>query len=453
MNSLIVLFVFLIVVVSFCIATSKKIVLNPQVCFVVSFIPQVFYAFFLKDVWDIYLCDTTVYIYFVGILNFVIVSLIVSFNNNRIHNVHLKIKNKKTGGRGDIYSSMYQGQGRAFIIQKWKLVLFICFQIFAILLASRSLIQVTGASSLGQAASLYNSVNKYGKEPYHLPFVIGQFRHICEASGYIWAYYLASSIVYKNKKNRSLLLVNFVLSMISPMILGQRLGSVRMVCAFAFMIYVIYGSKVGWKFRVKGSTVIKTIIIIAIIPLAFYYSLDLMGRSTERTLMEYLGIYLSGELKIFDTFVRKGEFGRAFLESQTISTIIRYIAKWFNISNLGQKDYYPFLYVAGISIGNASTIFYNYYLDGGYLGVIIYTGILAFISQLSFRRAISNDNGHVKISLIAYCYIFFCLIFAFFDDFFFKQVVSPIFAFYIVYWMLIRWFIKLKIKVERVRKS
>ena len=105
--------------------------------------------------------------------------------------------------------------------------------------------------------------------------------------------------------------------------------------------------------------------------------------------------------------------------------------------------------ILAIGIGNVYTIFFDFICDLGYPGVFVYTTIMAIITQVVFEicMLVLLNKNETKIVIIAYTYMFGGIIFAFFGNKFFPQIISMGFVKYLILWYLYNYFFcKLKIK-------
>ena len=116
----------------------------------------------------------------------------------------------------------------------------------------------------------------------------------------------------------------------------------------------------------------------------------------------------------------------------------------------------PFRSINGHTLGNVYTIFYAFMYDGGLVGVLCFTGLMAIICQLVFNKAIQErDNSKIDIWVVIYSYLCCCLIFSFFSNTFYEQVFNYGFLKFIIFWnglKLIFDKIRINIKFPKLKK-
>ncbi len=441
--SIISLLVMLLVAVVFlCIlslASSKGAVLSPQFGFATCFIPGIIYALMYVDKWNLQLSGYTLFTIILGVSIFITVSTITSWL--------CRIYKKEKLRRGRITEGNVIGNVNDYITQ-WKLALIIILQLFTLVSTLLFLFRNFGTDLSAAMMSFRISNNDITSTNYiTLPGTIRAIRRVCLASGFIMTYLFTNGLVYNNKKNRVAELLCIFLTLLNSLTLGGRGDALQLITAGVMQYLIIERHKEGRKF-IKIGNILKIMVITIVIIATFAQVGELLGRNMSFiNFNDYIAVYLSAELKNLDTFIRSGVFGTNFISSQTMVNVVNLLG-----SLLGNTDWIhnldnPYRFMNGYSLGNVSTVFYAFMYDGGYIGTVIYTSIMAIICQIIFQGA-TNANTEKKISLsvVLYSYVWFTVIFSFFSDKFYEIIINTNFVWMLFSWLVIRAFLLVKLK-------
>ena len=160
-----------------------------------------------------------------------------------------------------------------------------------------------------------------------------------------------------------------------------------------------------------------------------------------------MAVYLSAELKNLDIFVTTGIIGHPFIQSLTLYNVINSLGGILSQPSWIHSFAIPYYYYGNYSLGNVGTVFYPFIYDGGWLGVIVYTSIMATICQIVYKRFLkSNKTSDISLSFIFYSYLFYIIIFSFFSDKFYEMIFNTAFIWTLVSWAVLKVFL-LKIRL------
>lgn len=438
MNSLIIIFLTLLALLLVCRMFSPNVLLTPEFGYIVCFIPQTLYCFYYVDKWEINLHPNTTLTLTIGPLIFVVVSIFTRYVARRSHTIgYRKFLATSQDALPNINKSIY----------RWKLYLILGFQFIVLLWTVRELLSNYGVERLAIAINLYRSNNLFTDNIFRLPAILRASREFCIAAGFIWTYLVAQAIVYKKKDNLVLLILNLVFSVINNSILGGRTGIFQYAVSFFVIYYFLSSKRKKFKNIIKGKHILLGCAILAIAIFTFQSFGNLLGREDSRNAFDYMAIYLSGEIKNLDIFIRNGKFGVDISKVQTLLGGVNFIGQTFHIDSIVHTSDIPFHYINGYSLGNVYTTYYSYIYDLGFIGVPIFTSIMAIICQLTYQSVLETKCYKVNLRLLLYSYFYFTIIFSFFHTKFYEMVVSVAFLKMIIYWIILLYFI-FKVKVR-----
>lgn len=441
-----VLFVCLLVMLWFCHMSSKRILLTPQFCFLVSFILATGYALISNDYIQLDMSFKTFVVLLGGVYLFVVVSLVymsLKSNVNVRSYLFSEVQNKQKFGSLEAPIS----------IDSWLLIVFLLIEIWVTISYRSFYLGTTGLSTYAEALYTYRFQTMFtSNEVEYVSSYLLLARRLCVASGYVFSYLMIHARIYKYKSHNILLLANIVMTVILNTLSGSRGPAVTYVIAIVIQYYLMLGNSKGWINVIKFKHICLALGIAAAIICSFELFGNILGRSSTKTLADYLAVYISAPLKNLDSFIEEGKFGAPIAENQTLVYAVNYLAKVLGISSWTHSTYQPFRYNSyGRGLGNVYTTFYAFLYDGGILGLIFFTVLMAIICQIVFRKAtkvLAEKKKRIRISIIAYSYIVPYLLQCFFSNKFFENIFNPLFCLYLVAWFAFSYYLThIKIKL------
>lgn len=443
MIDILILIVMLCGLLCICQILSPNNILTPQFGFVGCFIPQLVYALFYVKYWDLQLSTMTFWILLLSPIEFVLISLGMGIFKLPKETRTYHIKNKHT-----IIGT--KDRQEKIKISKIFLILFLVGQVLVLIFVIRFLKENFSSSSLSAAIYSYRHTNLFGDDKRYLPKWLAISRIFSCASGYFWMYPLVHSFVYRYKNNFVLLSLNIVMSAANTIVLGGRGGLIQMAAAIVVQFYFIKGQKESWSRKIDLKMLARILVLLILAIAIFQMSAGLLGRDVSKySFADYISIYLSAQLKNLDMFIREGNFGADMSRTQTMIYVANFLDGKFAFANGWSHELdLPFHKIHGKSLGNVCTIYYAFLYDGGWLAVVMYIALMAFICQCLFRVATSKKKSLIDISVITYSYVFFTIVFSFFSPKFYEMVFNPNFAKMIISWCLLGWATKFTSKFK-----
>lgn len=410
--------------------SKKKSYFSPEFSFSVCFIPGILYAFFYVEKWNLNMTAKTCMIIFTGIFVFYLVSELTSLLFDRQNKTKKNLENLNIQTEN---------------ISKNKLIFLFCLNSLILVLTYVFLINNYG-NSISEAMFSYrlntNSGDLYSEK---LPSILKLMRRFSISASYIFTYLFSYSIIAKKKNNRNILLMNIIICLLIALSLGGRGEALQIIFGGIVQYYFLYKFNNNMK-KLSPRSITMMVSIFILLILTFSYIGKLLGRQMDfLDFNDYIAVYLSAELKNLDSLVRESSIVYSFDFKQTFSNFVNSILS--KVSSLPNVEYaVPYRYINGTALGNVGTVFYPFYYDARFIGVVIYTSIMAFICQLSYIKA-NNETFQSKISIriLIYSYIWYTIIFSFFSNKFFEMIFNPVFIWTLVAWFITKVFLEYKI--------
>ena len=95
------------------------------------------------------------------------------------------------------------------------------------------------------------------------------------------------------------------------------------------------------------------------------------------------------------------------------------------------------------NLGNVLTTFYNFFQDGGYFGVCMFTLLMSLFASLVYSNVKKVKNPiHTNVIDVLYAKIAFSLLMCFFANRFYNEIISIMFLRYLLYCWILGFFFK-----------
>ena len=350
---------------------SRKDIMAPSVIMCVMFILSTTIAILAGDQVQICYSAESFGILIAGIFTFVLAEFIFRYCFQR-KNMH-KIKG------GFSYLQQYQSF-TAVHIQSWLLVVAIVIDVLILLWYLHDLLLIAGSFGRAVRAITVQTTASSWKDMLLNPFLT-QLIKIVKALGYISGFVLIQRVLAKEKDIFQTvgLMILLVLGLIPGIVSASRGEILQFLSALIVYYNILWHQKNGWERSLVSKLIRIGVICIAVgIPL-FAYSVVWMGRTSlkdMRTITETVNRYLGYPIYLFDMYVKDPSVPVVFGE-ESLSGVHTFMNKFFGMNiavrNVNLED----RYFNGYSLGNVYTFFRRPLHDFGFLGMLIFTALIA----------------------------------------------------------------------------
>ena len=311
------------------------------------------------------------------------------------------------GRKIDINSDEFQP------ISPIKLVIFLVFQLIVFSLLAKERMMYAMTSNLSDALVEYNNDVKFKEVSVRVPFYINHPYIMCVVSRYIWCvlfpYYLFKDKRYNIQK--ILIFLNLIVGSMGTTLMGGRTGILNDIVTLLSFTYICYYFKTEFR---GGLFPRKIMILILAVGLAFSAFFNELGyalgrKESEDPVSIILSIYCGAEIKNLDDFIQHPfkQGNESGLPAQY--TLCGMYAKFAYYQGIkGSRLYSPdlrFNDYGNYPLGNVYTTYYNFILDFGIWGAVLFTGVMALIAAFLYRKVINScfwKNGRLDLWVIFY---------------------------------------------------
>lgn len=412
------LFCFLLLEFLISLYIFKKDILSPAVAFNGIFAIAAVDLLMMEDFWNVQLHMNTFVIVATGTIIFTVTSWLV--NNSR--SVSIRFSNLKIRQRIN-YND----------IPTIYLNIIIIIYVFLIVASMVYVVRSNGlAAGLGSLLTNYTESVDI-EEGLQLPAFLSILFLLCSRAGYVWCFLFSDCLLKKRKPIVRYFILIF-LSCLLGIATGKRGELIALIACLIVCIFVALKKYESKKMNLKVYLFIGILFIIVV--LSFQTIATVMGRDSNLfNPIEYFSIYLGAPILNLDTSVSRGGFNHPTFLSETFHSLYKAIGENFNISNFIYKTDRIFWASAnGKRVGNVATVFYDFYHDGGILGVVLLTAMMAAISQSLYKKVRKQRYNNRMFTVIIYSYVYWLVVRSFFANSFFDW-----FTFSTVYSLLLWW--------------
>ncbi len=413
---LIVLIIFFLIVIAI-----DKDVFSPSAMICESYILAVFCASLNIKKWGIDLSSSTFYMIVLGILAFIIPSIITG---------HFTLKNKKREKKVN--------NTKKFKLNRQTYIVLIFFQMITLILYFYYVKKTVGSiSSLFDMMQTYREGVAYGNLESQIPTFVNQMFKISQIVAFISFYYLiyCKFILKENNKYKLLNILSILLFLVLSLFSGGRYKMVAFILGCIALCYFLLNTTKKIKINIKFVT--KISIVVLAIMLIFSNTRTLVGRTNTSGFTDYISSYFGGSIELLDLYIENPIQKSSIWGKETFYGINKTLSKFGVVEKYSGN--LEFRKSNGIYIGNVYTSFRIYHYDFGYIGIVILQMILAIFWTLWYKK-IKNDENNKSLNMNIYFYSMFvsCLWLSSYTDSFFSSIVSSSTITLIIYYLIIQ---------------
>ena len=402
----------------------------PYTLFGLPFIAMFFVALLNKDNWGLDLDFITFMIFFIGFLFFMFgcwFARHVCLNKTVLVTTSLKLK-PMTRSVNSV---------RLLILDIVMLVFFIMF-FYKIYSWSKA-----NGFSLSGGINEIMVLSKFepDKVTVTIPFVLQIFLQINYLAAYLYSFFIARRIVFRDRSNLLLLVLGYGICMATCFLNGSRgplvENLIALVIAFAICWHQRYGKKMfprrilGWLF-----------VLAIVAAVGFFAIIPLLGREkTAESLIDQITEYIGAQVYNLNYFVETNNARSTFFAANTLSSFyndLKTLGIDLGVSSHAVKSF--FVTANGHEMGNVFTCFFSFYVDFGIIGVGILSFFMGWVSMKVFDK-IKTRWAVVDFAFVIYLYIAVNLLFSFFGPRFFQNVVQIKSLLKFIWLYFIFWFV------------
>lgn len=403
MNYLFLLLFFELVLFFMAYVLSENDIMAPSVMMTIMFLISTIFAISNITTWNIDYSFTSTMIISSGIFVFIIAELLFR------HFFCQKKNSCVQTQTNDFYS---------YSVSNWMILSLIIFNIAVSYWYFVSIRRAVGGGS--GLANIFVSYRRLGvsnlanSESESINIILNQLLKIVKASGFISAYlYINDFFMGRKKFLKSISLILVIISSLLPAIMiASRAEMLKFVSAILIEIYILWNQKKGWRKKVFWKFIKIGLLCLFIGIPGFYYLANLLGRgSTQLGIIDYAAEYIGSSICMFDLYIKDPIASGSFGEETLVG--VRKVLGALGIQSASSSSNLEFRHLGmGVSRSNVYTFFRRPLHDYGFIGMYIFTIVIAFLFAWIYYGKIKGEKRTRKVDkwVLVYGYLYYWMV-------------------------------------------
>lgn len=295
-------------------------------------------------------------------------------------------------------------------------------------------------SSISSITSIYRRISSYGvlSVDDSVNFICKQLYKLVSAISYVNLYiFFNNTIITKKIKSNIKFLIPCIIYLMFSLISASRNFIINAISCMIFMYYILYYKIKFKKKNISFKFVISCFASLFAFCCVFFFTRELVGRSSNSDPIYYITSYAGGSIPLLDSFLQNPPAKSSIWGKETFYSINSFIGRYFNIEKLQYITHHEFRNApSGMSMGNVYTVFRRMLYDFGYTGMSFLYSICAIIYTYIYAKIKYCINlKHVDLRVIFYSYISFGLTMQFYEESFYANIfsTSTLITFFLIY--------------------
>lgn len=307
--------------------------------------------------------------------------------------------------------------------------------------------QTVGNGNIIKMMAQYRSLTSYNNKNYFsYPVWVNQLFTFVTAFVYVSVFNLIYNFKKMTFKNIVLSIIIMFLWIILYLLTAARFEVMAMIVSWIYIFYTVRIKKHGFYKKMSIKNLTKLVLVILIVLYAFYLVKNIVGRDSQKNLIQYITSYMGTEIPNFDLFIKNPPDKSAIWGKETFFGLLQSLSKRGFVKIPYYTIHKEIRVLNGYSLGNVYTALRDYYYDFGVIGMLLMHTLFSFI-QCKFYEKIKRKL--LAKSILMYSTIYTCIPFYVFNntlfatDFTFGYLIKII-EIYVLFDILI--YRKIKIK-------
>lgn len=426
----------LIILICNLIITYKKLqsLIAPAILFVGGFTVAVFVAILYEKEWGMYKVHTeTFWCILIGTTLFSFINIL--FNKGDVKSSHRDLSNIT-------FEQLFKTKNLTRL-----LIASLFLQLYVFYTKLTTFINYYGTSDIATLLFTIRMDGRGDDKVILFSSLFSNMNYACSCLYFFWCTIMAMYIIGKgrNKTIFFLLLLNMFMQFIKEMLGGDRGTSINSIFCFGVIFLCKYAS-IKKQLKIPKKYLAYIAVVAILIASSLKASALLMGREQveESTAAYQFAVYCGAEIKNLDIWFGHPTHSDWFGQS-TLSVLVGELNTKFDVGILETKySTIDMFNTFGIfNLGNVLTTFYNFFQDGGYFGVCMFTLLMSLFASLVYSNVKKVRNPiHTNVIDVLYAKIAFSLLMCFFANRFYNEIISIMFLRYLLYCWILGFFFK-----------
>ena len=382
---------------------SGQDILAPSSMFCAVFILSTSLAILNVDNWNIKYCFEAYWILTSGILVFVLTEWFVMLLVRATRHKQKVVRTNLSRGRQIIR------------VERWKVIAASAFNVICLawqLWEIRGIVSSVTNPAMGPELFFqYRSITSYNlvdSTELLMNPILTQCLKVVMALGIFGTFGLVNNVVLLKqplKKNIHFLFFLFCY-ILSDFMTGGRSSILQIAATTLIISYILYHHTIGWGYVLSWKYIRIGLICLVVGLPAFYLILPLIGRSTDKSLFDYISAYAAGSIQHFNQYIQNPSPNAVVFGEESLVSLQSFFWK------IGVSDYHRISHLEYRALnyymaGNVYTFFRRPLHDFGLGGMYLFTAIISGVFSWVYHAKIKYRYQSFKNDCIILLYGFF----------------------------------------------
>ena len=376
-------------------------IMSPSCVLCIMFLLSTIFALFNIDNWSMSFSLNTALVIITGILSFSIAEIVFRYVFcEQLKSRHVNYK---------------QCSNELVLVSNWILKGIIIFEGIAIYAYFHDIMGIVGGnttdiSSYFHAYRVMTISNLENGEGAIVNEYINVVLRFVSGFGYLFAFLFMKNIV--DQKLTMVLKIQYttiiVLSILPSMMGAGRTGILKMGSALLIFYYICWHMKYGWNKNLSWKYIRMGLIIFFVSAPSFYYSLEMLGRETGLSLLDYISDYVGSSIFLLNDYLQNPTVCDSWGEEALFS--VKKILSSLGLAETSTKYNLEFRRI-GMLYSNVYTFFRRPIHDFGYFGMYVFVSLISTLFSWIYYKKIKYQELRKNYKwIIAYGYLYYWLV-------------------------------------------
>jgi len=310
-------------------------------------------------------------------------------------------------------------------IKEKYLIFIVLYMILCLFIRIYLVRSIIGSGSILNQMAQFRMATSYSSEEVSFPTWATQLINLGSAIIYVVIFNLAYYWNELTKNVKTLSIVSILLWVINFLLTAARFEVFSMFISGVFIVYMVRIKQTGRYRKLKLKELVKIVFVFLIAMLIFYFISNIVGRASDKHIIEYIAGYLGSEIPNLDLFIKRPPKEPVVWGQETFFQLIQSLRR-HNVIDVPYLTIHKEIRVSnGHSLGNTYTALRDYYYDFGFGGALIMHTIFSLIFSFIYENIKRNPKGSY---IIIFSTVYSCVVFYVFNNSFFGNDLTVGFA-------------------------
>lgn len=241
--------------------------------------------------------------------------------------------------------------------------------------------------------------------------LLSQLIKVINGTGYVYLYAFINNWILKERNKKTFLyFICSCVSLLPGLVSGGRGNVIHVLSAFIILFYILWHENSDWNINLSWKYLRTGLLIFLIGAPIFYYSINLVGRTTSLSMFEYIAVYFGASIEHFNQYITNPTSPAKIFGEETFPGIIDLLNRIGILDGSKGISILERRKLSSNMSGNVYTFFRRPYHDFGIIGMIIFSVLVAMVLTSIYETKIKKHIGNKVYWILFYSYLYYWII-------------------------------------------